>query len=314
MDMEGASTSMYAPIILFTYNRPWHTRQTVEALLKNDFADKSELIVFSDGPKDSQDKQKVEAVRQYVKSLKGFDKVTIIERSENLGLGKSIIDGISEVINKYEEIIVLEDDLVTSPFFLRYMNEALELYKHEEKVISVHGYIYPVIGNLPVTFFLRGADCWGWGTWKRGWALFEENGQKLLENLKKDHLTNQFDFNGAYGYTKMLKDQIKGRNSSWAVRWYASAFINDCLTLYPGVSLVRHIGNDGTGTNFDISKNWDTKLSETPVNLIKIEPIENIEAREIVSGYLRSMKEPLPRLFLNLLKKKVNQILFREMT
>lgn len=314
MDMEGAFLRMNAPVILFTYNRPWHTRQTVEALLKNNLADESELIVFSDGPKDAQDKEKVDKVRQYIRSVKGFGNVTVIERSENLGLGKSIINGISEVINKYEKIIVLEDDLVTAPFFLRYMNEALELYKDEEKVISVHGYIYPVIGNLPVTFFLRGADCWGWGTWKRGWALFEENGQKLLENLKKDHLTNQFDFNGAYGYTKMLKDQIKGRNSSWAVRWHASAFINDLLTLYPGVSLVRHIGNDGSGTNFDVSTYGDTNLSETPVNLIKIEPIENIEAKKIVSGYLRSMKEPLPRLFLNLLKKKVNQILFREMT
>lgn len=282
----------FAPIALFTYNRPWHTRQTVEALLKNEQADKSELIVFSDGPKTPQDEEKIDEVRQYVSAIHGFQNVKLIKRSENMGLGNSIINGVTEVLAEHEQIIVLEDDLVTSSFFLRYMNEALELYQNEEKVISIYGYAYPVTRKLPATFFLRGADCLGWGTWKRGWALFEENGQKLLDELKKRKLMKQFDFDEAYRYTRMLKDQIAGRNTSWAVRWYASAFLRDCLTLYPGVSMIQHIGNDGSGTNFGVLDFLDTELAKKPLIVEKIEIAEDPLARRVVADYLRTIKTP----------------------
>jgi Glycosyl transferase family 2. len=303
MNVSNRKQMRPTPITLFTYNRPWHTRMTIEALLNNDLASESELLIFSDGPRKSQDRQKIDEVRQYVRTVKGFRNVTLVERSQNLGLGQSIINGVSEVLKEHERIIVLEDDLVTSPFFLQYMNEALELYKDVEKVISVHGYIFPVAEKLPSTFFLRGADCLGWGTWKRGWALFEENGQKLLDDLKKRHLTRQFDFNGAYRYTRMLKDQINGRNTSWAVRWYASAFLNNLLTLYPGVSLVQHIGNDGTGTNFGVSDFLDVELTQAPLQVTAIEPIENVEARRVVVGYLRTIKIPLYKAAINRAKK-----------
>jgi hypothetical protein len=282
---------------------------TIEALLKNDLASESELLVFSDGPKTSQDQQKVGEVRQYVRTLKGFRNVTIVEHAQNLGLGRSIINGVSEVLKAYERIIVLEDDLVTSSFFLQYMNEALELYEDEEKVISVHGYIYPIADKLPSTFFLRGADCWGWGTWKRDWALFEENGQKLLDDLKKHKLTRQFDFNGAYRYTRMLKDQIAGRNTSWAVRWYASAFLNNRLTLYPGVSLVRHIGNDGSGTNFNTTDFFNVAVAKAPLNVAAIELEENKEARSTVENYLRSIKTPFIKVMINRGKKDLKKML-----
>ncbi|MFA5385922.1 MAG: glycosyltransferase [Eubacteriales bacterium] len=298
-----------APITLFTYNRPWHTRMTMEALLNNGLSSESELIIFSDGPKTSQDQQKIDEVRQYVRTVKGFRNITIVEHHQNLGLGQSIINGVSAVLKEHERIIILEDDLVTAPFFLRYMNDALELYGREEEVISVHGYIYPVAEKLPATFFLRGADCWGWGTWKRGWALFEENGQILLDDLKKRHLTRQFDFNGAYRYTRMLKDQITGRNTSWAVRWYASAFLNNRLTLYPGISLVEHIGNDGTGTNFATGDFLDVKLASKPIDIGCIEIKENPVVKKIIEDYLRSIKTPLWRGALNQTKRVLNSTL-----
>ena len=152
-----------APITLFVYNRIDHTRQCVEALRKNLLANESALIIFSDAAKDVGSQNSVEEVRSYLKTIRGFTKIEIIERTNNFGLAKSIISGVTYVVNKYGRVIVLEDDLVTSPYFLIYMNKALDIYKNDDMVASIHGYIYPVKKALPETFFLRGADCWGWG-------------------------------------------------------------------------------------------------------------------------------------------------------
>ena len=301
-----------APVTLFTFNRPWHTRRTVEALLENDLADESELIVFSDGPRNYQDKHKIGEVRQYLNSISGFKKVSLIERPQNLGLGQSIINGVTEVLRDQEKIIVLEDDLITSPFFLRYMNDALEIYADEERVISIHGYIFPVAEILPPTFFLSGADCWGWATWKSVWDLFEEDGSNLLSELRKKNLTEEFNFNGAYRYTRMLKDQIKGRNTSWAVRWYASAFLRNRLTLYPGVSLIQHIGNDGTGTNFGKSDFLDVELAKGPLTVTAIELAENQEVRRIIGEYLHAIKTPFTKGLFNCGKKYLRRMLKSE--
>ena len=144
--------------------------------------------------------------------MRGFKKIHIIEREKNYGLGNNIITGVTDIIDVYGRVIVLEDDLITAPFFLQYMNEALDIYAENEKVICIHGYAYPVKENLPDTFFLKGADCWGWGTWKRAWRYFERNGEVLLDQLIKTGQTRSFDFNDAYPYTAMLKDQIAGKN------------------------------------------------------------------------------------------------------
>ena len=183
-----------APITLFVYNRPWHTQQTVEALQKNALASESDLFIFSEAPKKPEVVHAVQEVRSFIKTISGFKSIRIIERAENMGLANSIIDGVTRICNEHGRVIVLEDDLVTSPFFLRYMNDALNLYEHEESVISIHGYIYPVTGKLSETFFLRGADCWGWATWKRGWELFDPDGKRLLESLKSQNLEREFNF------------------------------------------------------------------------------------------------------------------------
>lgn len=293
-----------APIALFVYNRLWHTKQTIEALQKNILASDSDLIIFSDGPKGSPgSKTSVLAVRAYLRSVNGFKSVKVIERSENLGLAKSIISGVTEIVNQYGKIIVLEDDLITSPCFLRYMNNALDLYEKNEEVISIHGYIYPVQCPLPETFFIKGADCWGWATWKRGWNLFETDGQKLLDNLRAKKLTKEFDFSNFYPYTQMLRDQIAGKNDSWAVRWYASAFLNNKLTLYPGKSLINNIGFDGSGTHCGGENNFN-KIEQTNNIDIKIGRIniqENIPARLAIASYFRSQMNLRSRL-LNYLK------------
>lgn len=287
------SVLQLAPIVLFVYNRPEHTRVTIDALKKNELAQESDLFIFSDAPKNENAKKNVLEVRDHIKNISGFKSVAIIERQENFGLAKSIIHGVTELVNKFGKIIVLEDDLVTSPHFLKYMNEALNFYEQEEDVISIHGYVYPVQEKLPETFFIKGADCWGWATWKRGWGLFEADGKKLLDELKNKKLTKEFDLDNSYPYTQMLKSQIKGLNNSWAIRWYASAFLADKLTLYPGTSLVCNTGFDNSGTHTGSIDLFQVKIAQKSVE-VKTIPIEvNQIAYDLIKKFFKS-----PKLFL----------------
>lgn len=280
-----------APIVLFVYNRKDHTEQTIEALKKNYLAMESELFIYSDAAKTDMNSGSVKEVREYIKTINGFKDVTIIERKNNMGLAKSVISGVSEIVNKYEKVIVLEDDLITAPQFLRYMNKNLENYENDEKVISIHGYNYP-IKNIEDHFFLKGADCWGWATWKRGWNLFEENGEKLLNQLKDRGQIREFNFNNSYNYSGMLEDFINGKNSSWAVRWYASAFLKDKYTLYPGRSLVKNIGLDNTGTHSGNQNEsfFNNKTFTSEEYTKKIAIVEDKNAKLKIEKYFRRLR------------------------
>ncbi len=293
------------PIALFVYNRLSHTQKTIEALQKNTLAQESELIIFSDGPKDSlKSKETVFDLRKYLKTVEGFKSIKIIENEKNYGLANSIINGVTNILNEYQRIIVLEDDLITSRYFLEYLNNGLNLYEEEKDVISIHAYTYPIRNPLPETYFIKGADCWGWATWKRGWDLFESDGKKLLKELENKKLTKEFDFNGSYPYTKMLKTQIAGKNDSWAIRWYASAFLNNKLTLYPRESLIYNSGLDGSGTHH-ITENSFNKTDQVEKIKIKVEEIEikeNEKARLEFIDYFNSQ---------NTLRYKTRKILKR---
>jgi glycosyltransferase involved in cell wall biosynthesis len=284
---------MRAPIVLFAYDRLYHAQQTIDALLGNDQVAGHDLIVFSDGARTPEKNIEVDQVRAYLATVVGFNSVTIFHRPHNFGLAKNIIEGVTQVLAKYDRVIVLEDDIVTSPYFLEYMNEALERYADDDRVASIHGYLYPVERSLPDAFFLPGADCWGWATWRRGWALFNPDGQFLLDELHKRSLVKSFDFNGSFGFSKILEGQVKGLNDSWAVRWYASAFLAEKLTLYPGRSLVRNIGNDGSGTHCGDSTTTDIVISATPIDLgtVKVEP--SVEGRLAVEKYFKKTRLPV---------------------
>ncbi|WP_347396342.1 glycosyltransferase family 2 protein, partial [Parabacteroides leei] len=216
-----------------------------------------------------------------------FKSINIIERKENWGLAKNIIDGVTSIVHQYGKVIVLEDDLVVSPYFLKYMNEALDFYEKEEQVICIHGYVYPVKRKLPETFFIKGADCWGWATWKRGWDLFCSDGKKLLNEIEKRNLKKEFDFDNSYPYFRMLKQQIEGKNNSWAIRWYASAFLQNKFTLYPGQSLVNQIGVDGSGTHCGVNEMFNVSLAESPIELLETEIQESEQGRKAFIYYFR---------------------------
>lgn len=277
----------FVPIVLFVYARPSHARLTIAALLKNPGVELSDLIVFSDAARTPDKQTSVDEVRAYLKTITGFRSVTIHHRLHNFGLAKSIIEGVTEVLRDHQCVIVLEDDMETSPYFLTYMNEALERYTDDDRIASIHGYVYPVNQPLPEAFFLRGADCWGWATWQRAWVHFNPDGQHLLDELKRRQLIGVFDLNGAYPFSKMLEDQIKGNNDSWAVRWHASAFLADKLTLYPGRSLVHNTGNDSSGTHCSGSDTHDVMLSATPIDLSRVEVVPSIAGRQAFEDFFR---------------------------
>ncbi|MEO6746020.1 MAG: glycosyltransferase family 2 protein [Caldimonas sp.] len=263
-----------APVIIFAYARADHLQRTVESLLANPEAGATDVLFYCDAAKTPGHQPKVDAVRAYVELVRGFRSIKRISRASNMGLMRSVIDGVTQTLAAHGRAIVLEDDLLLSPHFLRYMNDGLARYEHDPRVASIHGYVYPCETPLPETFFLKGADCWGWATWSRGWAHFDADGAKLLRELRARKLTHEFDFDGQFPYTGMLQDQIAGRNSSWAILWYASCFLQGLLTLYPGRSLVENIGNDSSGTHCGTTDTFGRAPALTPVqpDAIEVEP------------------------------------------
>ena len=292
-----------APVVLFTYNRLTHTVQTIDALKKNIYAEQSELIIFSDGPKTELETDLVREVRSYLKTIEGFRSVEIVEREVNFGLANNIIDGVSSVLTRYESIIVLEDDLITSPFFLKFVNEALELYANQKNVLSIHGYVYPVASPLPSTFFLIDPGSLGWGTWRDRWKNYEKDGRKLLGELKAKKLQKEFNYDDTYPFLKILEYQVLGKNSSWVIRWYAQALLNRQFTLYPGRSLVYHNGSDGSGTHAGNSDIFDVALSTEPVPVCPIEVALNKEARDAFKAYFKKINPGLVRKAVRKIKK-----------
>ena len=275
-----------APILLFVYNRPEHVRRCVDSLLANDLAAESELFVFSDAAKDEASKSEVSEVRRFVRSIDGFRVVHIVERDENWGLARSIIDGVTQTLERYDRVIVLEDDLVLAPYFLQFMNDALEIYNNEGRVGHIQACDFTQDSTLPDTFLIKWTGSWGWATWRRAWQHFNPNGQELLDELKRRKLTRRFDFNGKYGFTRMLRRQIEGKNNSWAIRWNASLFLADILSLNVGRSLVQNEGFDGSGTNCGNDGLYASNLWTKPLPVEKIQPIEENElARNAFEKY-----------------------------
>jgi hypothetical protein len=243
-----------APIALFVYNRPSHTQQTVQALLKNGPAAASDLFVFADAPANPAADSAVQQVRDYVHRIAGFRSVTVVERPENFGLANSIIDGVTRLCEQYGRVIVLEDDLITSPYFLDFMNDALDRYESQERVMQVAGYMFS--GPLTVdedALLLPFITSWGWATWRRAWRHFDPQASGY-ERLRNDPaLKAKFNLNGHYDYFRMLQRQQQGMVDSWAIRWYLSVFLREGVALYPRKTLVHNSGFDGSGVNCAVS-------------------------------------------------------------
>jgi hypothetical protein len=240
-----------APVLLFTYKRVESLRETIQALQQNFLALESELYIFSDGPKGDKDADQVEQVRSFIKSVSGFKKITIKEAVKNKGLANSIIDGVTEVMKFSDSVIVLEDDLFTTPNFLTFMNQALSTYKDKPKVFSISGYSLNLGNSVTLTedaYFLNRAWSWGWATWadrwdKIDWQVADYESFKLDKQKKREFAKGGSDLN------KMLQKQMDGLLDSWAIRWCYHQYNIQGLTLFPVYSKVRNNGFDEMATH-----------------------------------------------------------------
>lgn len=276
-----------AVVVAFVYNRPHHAMRMLRALAANTLASQTNLLVFSDGPRNDSDAAKVEETRDVVRGTSGFRSVTLIQRPTNLGLARSITQGIGEVTRAHESFIVVEDDLITSPYFLSYMNEGLSRFAGVPEVGSIHGYVYPVAA-LPDYFFLRGADCWGWATWSECWRLLNPDPLALLRGLEASGRITEFDDGGGGLYLNLLVGRALGRNQSWAILWHASLYLAGRLTLYPGRSFVNNIGHEGSGTHAKPSAAYEVSVRSDYDGIDVAGVQHNHAASEKISSYLRS--------------------------
>ena len=281
-----------APIILFVYNRPEHTQKTVEALQLNNFASESILFVFSDGNKNETDKKNIDEVRNYISSISGFKEVNIVLREENLGLAESVISGVTEIINKFGKAIVIEDDIVTSKYFLKFMNEALEFYKAQKNIYSISGYNFPV--KIPRSYKHKvyaspRPSSWGWATWKDRWENAIWNPENVMDIKNLNQLNILVDRVGK-DIAPMLLKSIEGRTNSWAVKWVFTHIKYGGLTIFPVKSFVKNIGADASGTNFIKStKKYDVSLDNESQ---QFEFVDNLEINEELFSQIKKIVRP----------------------
>ncbi len=256
--------SSTAPIALFTFNRPEHTRQTLESLAQNPEFESSLLFIYCDGARHEGDADSVDATRKLVREWPHSNK-TLIERERNWGLANSVIAGVTNLCERFGRVIVVEDDLVVSPAFLNYLNSALKRYAEEPQVMQISGYMFPTsYGGLGRSILLPITSTWGWATWNRAWKEFVAPGCENIDFLKDPRKRETFNLHGAYPYTRRLKQQLKGRSDSWGIRWYLSVFNCGGLVVYPNGSLVQNIGHDGSGTHCKVELKSEM-ITESPI-------------------------------------------------
>lgn len=298
----------FAPIALFVYNRPEHTRRTIKFLQQNLLAEESRLYIFSDAAKNPNNQSLVEEVREIIHSVEGFKHVELIERKNNLGLANSIIDGVSRLVKEYGKVIVFEDDLISSMYTLQYFNDALIRYQDEEKVMHIGAYMYPLKEeNLPETFFYRAATSWGWATWDRAWNNFEPDIDLIISRFDHEK-KHRFSIDGTMNFWKQILEFKSGKNNSWAIRWYASIFLKGGLTLNPSKSLINNIGHDGTGIHSGMNDIYHVIINPQPIQSFPEKIEENQLVYHSIKNFLKNRKGSLWQRILRFAKEKIKGI------
>ena len=281
-----------APLVVFVYNRPVHTLHLLQSLRNCRLSDQSKLFVFSDGPNaDAPESEikKINGVREIVRSEQWCKEVQLVEKKFNAGLAGSIVNGVTEIVNQFEKIIVLEDDLVLSPGFLEYLNNALDVFENESQVMHLSGYMFPVKTKLPELFFMNMTSVWGWATWKRAWNHFNPSAEDLLMKLNASGRLNEFTFNGRAPFYEHLLNNTNGKLDTWAIKWLTSVFLQHGFCLHPFPSLVRNDGNDGSGTHGSESVFNEQEIAAS-IRVTKIPLIENTEARKGLEQFYRKLR------------------------
>jgi len=295
--------SELAPIAIFCYNRLNHLKLTIASLKNNHLANKSSIYIFLDGPKHKQDSVKNNQIFSYISKIKGFAKINIYRQKKNLGLSKSIINGINFVLKKNDKIIVIEDDIVTSPNFLQFMNDSLEKYKKNFKVwhITGHSHLRSNDKEKQKVFFSYYMNCWGWGTWKNRWKFFEKNPNELIKNFSKRDIS-EFDLEDTGLFWSQILKNASGKINTWAIFWYAAIYKRKKLCCNPLKSYVRNIGMDGSGMHCSDS----TYLNDNPLYVDS--KIKLISKPHFSKKYFNIHKNYFKSQSRSVLKKIINRV------
>jgi hypothetical protein len=278
-----------APIVYFAYNRPIHTRNTLQAISQCNLANESILFIYVDGPKanaSDEVKQNIEEVKKIAAAQQWCKEVVINFSEENKGLFKSIVSGITKVVNEYGKVIVIEDDVLVFPGFLTYMNDALDMYESTPSVMHISGFALAEFSNVPVqesTYFYNHTTCWGWATWKRAWDKFTPDPLAIKNAVSKKGNIRRLNMDGTYEFFWGLKAIADGKFQSWNTLWQSTVFLNDGLCLHPKKSLVSNIGHDGSGTNCEPDEAFGK--NEFQKDNLKINRIPLVENKAIRKYY-----------------------------
>ena len=292
---------MLAPIILFVYNRLDHTQGVIETLSKNFLAKESELYVFSDAAKSENGLEKVNAVREYIRDITWhgrFKKVSIIEAEKNKGLANSVFGGVTEIIREYGKVIVVEDDLLLSPYFLNYMNDALDYYQDDKKIWSISGYSFPMKSlkkySHDIFYSYRGCS-WGWATWSDRWDTVDWQVSEYNQFINSQEWIERFN-RGGVDLTNMLKMQMERKIDSWAIRWCFAQSNQDMYTVYPRISYLENAGCDGSGMHSGADDEYYTDMSGC-IPKCKFEKLEIDRkiAKEFQMKYKDTLKKKIKR-------------------
>jgi hypothetical protein len=301
---------MQAPIALFVFRRPEETKMTLEAIAQNDGINESELYIYCDAPRRATDEAAVSATRTIAKGRKWCPRTHIIERTSNMGLANSIIDGVTQLTRSHGKAIVIEDDLLTAKGFLPYMNHALERYERYDNVMQISGHmsLTPPANADQDSIFLPLTTSWGWATWDRAWSHFDPHATGWQRLNTDTELRHRFDLGDAYPFSDMLRRQMSGQIDSWAIRWWWSCFIRDALTLFPRTSLVSNVGfgNSATHTTDSASRPPDNHWNRE--NRVTTFPAHPVLAAEAWSQYLRQLQSNRDTLFKRILRKAKNTL------
>ena len=276
-----------APIVIFAYNRPSHLKRMIESLSKNELAEDSILYVFCDGPKANANEKQLALVaeaRAVAKNASGFKEIHVVERERNYGLADNIVGAVTAIVNQYGRVITLEDDIISSIGFLKYMNDALELYKDNPAVMHISGYMFPHKEKLPETFFFEVPyPTGGWATWKRAWDFYNNDIDYLYDYWSKRW--KEFNKFGDNYLQRQLEANKNGTLYTWFIKWHAVMLMKKGLTLYPHWSLSTCIGFDNTGTNCVATDKFDIKTLAESVKVERVPVKENRKAARIIRHF-----------------------------
>lgn len=279
-----------APIVSLHFKRPEHSRQALLSLYQNEGAKDSELFIFCDGARNEREELQVQQVREVVRSQQWCGKVHIIERERNLGCFQNTVSAVTEICEKYGRVIFVEDDSLLSPYFLNYMNDALERYEYEPQVMHISAYLWPLKNQILAPFFLRSTNVWTFATWQRAWSQYHTDATSLLDKICFAGLEQAFSFDGMRNYVELLENEARGNIDDWSIYWAAIVFLNG-LSLYPNCSLVKNIGFDGTGFHYVTSTSvYDTTLSQEGITNFPTVFQEDEVARQKFIEFFKSIQ------------------------